>query len=55
MYKNDGYVRRYSGYFKLKVLNALSKRNHSKRQVRLQYGIQPSTIIEWIKSTIVKI
>ena len=49
MYKNDGYVRRYSESFKLKVLDELSKGNHSKRQVGLLYGIQPSTINEWIK------
>ncbi|HIB49384.1 MAG TPA: helix-turn-helix domain-containing protein, partial [Flavobacteriaceae bacterium] len=35
--------------FKLKVLAELSKGNHSKRQVGLLYGIQPSTINEWIK------
>jgi transposase-like protein len=49
MYKNDGYVRRYSESFKLKVLDELTKGNHSKRQVGLLYGIQPSTINEWIK------
>ncbi len=49
MYKNDGYSRRYSESFKLKVLAELSKGNHSKRQVGLLYGIQPSTINEWIK------
>jgi len=49
MYKNDGYVRRYSESFKLKVLAELSKGNHSKRQVGLLYGIQSSTINEWIK------
>ncbi len=49
MYKNDGYVKRYSESFKLKVLAELSKGNHSKRQIGLLYGIQPSTINEWIK------
>ncbi|QIE58714.1 transposase [Rasiella rasia] len=49
MYKNDGYSRRYSESFKLKVLTELSKGNHSKRQIGLLYGIQPSTINEWIK------
>jgi len=49
MYKNDGYVRRYSESFKLKVLAELSKGNHSKRQIALTYGIQSSTINEWIK------
>lgn len=49
MYKNDGYVRRYSESFKLKVLDELSKGNHSKRQVGLLYGVHSSTINEWIK------
>ena len=49
MYKNDGYSRRYSESFKLKVLEELSKGNHSKRQIGLLYGIQPSTINQWIK------
>lgn len=49
MYKNDGYVRRYSESFKLKILAELTKGNHSKRQIGLLYGIQPSTINEWIK------
>ena len=50
MYKNDGYVRRYSESFKLKVLDELSKGIHSKRQVGLLYGIQPSTINKWTKN-----
>ena len=49
MYKNDGYVRRYSESFKLKVLAELSKGNYSKRQIALAYGIQSSTINQWIK------
>ncbi|MCK5401103.1 MAG: transposase [Flavobacteriaceae bacterium] len=49
MYKNDGYVRRYSESFKLKVLAELSKGNHSKRQIGLIYGVQSSTINEWIR------
>jgi transposase len=49
MYKNDGYVRRYSESFKLKVLTELSKGNHSKRQIGLIYGVQSSTINEWIR------
>jgi transposase len=49
MYKNDGYVRRYSESFKLKVLDELSKGNHFKRQIGLLYGIPSSTINEWIK------
>jgi transposase len=49
MYKNDGYVRRYSENFKLKVLAELTKGNHSKRQIGLIYGVQSSTINEWIR------
>jgi transposase-like protein len=49
MYKNDGYVRRYSESFKLKILAELAKGNHSKRQIGLTYGVQSSTINEWIK------
>ena len=49
MYKNDGYLRRYSESFKLKVLAELTKGNHSKRQIALTYGIQSSTINVWIK------
>lgn len=49
MYKYDGYVRRYSESFKLKVLAELTKGNHSKRQIALTYGIQSSTINVWIK------
>ena len=49
MYKNDGYVKRYSESFKLKILAELTKGNHSKRQIGLLYNIQPSTINEWIK------
>lgn len=49
MYKNDGYVKRYSESFKLKILAELTKGNHSKRQIALTYGIQSSTINVWIK------
>ncbi len=49
MYKNDGYVRRYSESFKLKVLAEFTKGNHSKRQIALTYGVQSSTINGWIK------
>jgi len=48
MYKNDGYVRRYSESFKLKILAELTKGNYSKRQIGLLYEIQPSIINEWI-------
>ncbi len=49
MYKNDLLVKRYSEKFKLKIIAELTKGNHSKRQIALTYGIQPSTINEWIK------
>ena len=49
MYKNDGYVKRYSESFKLKILAELTKGNHSKRQIALTYGIQSSTINVWNK------
>ena len=49
MYKNDGYVKRYSESFKLKVLAELTKGNYSKRQIALTYGVQSSTINGWIK------
>ena len=49
MYKNDGVTRRYSESFKLKILAELSTGKYSKRQLGLIYGIQSSTINEWIK------
>lgn len=49
MYKNNKIVRRYSEPFKLKILDELSKGNYSKRQLGRIYGINPSTINEWIK------
>lgn len=49
MYKNNKTVRRYSEPFKLKILDELSKGNYSKRQLGRIYGINPSTINEWIK------
>jgi transposase len=49
MYKNDGYVRRYSESFKLKVLAELTKGNHSRGQIAWPYGIQSSTINVWVK------
>ncbi len=49
MYKNDGYVKRYSESFKLKILAELTTGNYSKRQLGLIYGIQASTINVWIK------
>lgn len=49
MYKNDGYSKRYSESFKLKILDELSTGKYSKRQLGLLYGIQASTINGWIK------
>jgi transposase len=49
MYKNDGIVRRYSEGFKLKILAELSKGNYSKHQLGKIYGVNHTTINEWIK------
>ena len=49
MYKNDKVVKRYSESFKLKILNELSKGELSKTQLGKLYGVNPSTINEWIK------
>ena len=49
MYKNDGVYRRYSESFKLKILSELSTGKYTKRQLGRIYGIQNSTINEWIR------
>ena len=49
MYKYDGFVRRYSESFKLKILAELSTGKHSKNQLGKLYGISPTTINVWIK------
>ena len=49
MYKNDQVYRRYSESFKLKILSELSTGKYTKRQLGRIYGIQNSTINEWIK------
>jgi transposase-like protein len=49
MYKNDGILRRYSEGFKLKILAELSTGNYSKKQLGEIYGINRTTINEWIK------
>lgn len=49
MYKNDQVLRRYSEAFKLKVLAELSTGNYTKRQLARIYGMNSSTINEWIK------
>lgn len=49
MYKNDMVTRRYSEGFKLKILAELSTGNYSKKQLGTIYGINRTTINEWIK------
>ena len=49
MYKNDGFVRRYSEGFKLKILAELSTGKYSKKKLAEIYGMNRTTINEWIK------
>ena len=49
MYQNDQVTRRYSEGFKLKILTELSTGKYSKKKLGNIYGIDPSTINEWIK------
>jgi transposase-like protein len=49
MYKNERVTRRYSESFKLKILSELSTGKYSKRELSRIYGLQSSTINEWIK------
>ncbi len=49
MYKNDKVIRRYSEPFKLKILDELTTRKLNKSQLGKAYGIDPTTINEWIK------
>jgi transposase-like protein len=49
MYKNDKVTRRYSEGFKLKILSELSTGKYSKRELSRIYGLQSSTVNEWIK------
>ena len=49
MYKNERVTRRYSEGFKLKILAELSTGNYSKRELYRIYGLQSSTINEWIR------
>lgn len=49
MYKNENVTRRYSEGFKLKILAELSTGKYSKKQLARIYGLQSSTINEWIK------
>ncbi len=49
MYKNDKVIRRYSESFKLKILDELTTGKLNKYQLGKAYGINSSTINEWIK------
>ncbi|MEZ5106843.1 MAG: transposase [Draconibacterium sp.] len=49
MYKNDGILRRYSEGFKLKILAELSSGKYSKRELGDIYGVNRTTINEWVK------
>ena len=49
MYKNDRVTRRYSESFKLKILDELSTGKYTKSQLGKLYGINPTTINEWIR------
>ena len=49
MYKNDKVIRRYSEPFKLKILDELTSGKLNKNQLGKLYGINPTTINEWIR------
>jgi transposase-like protein len=49
MYNNNKIIRRYSESFKLKILTELSQGNYTKSKLDKIYGINPSTINQWIK------
>ena len=49
MYKNDKVIRRYSESFKLKILDELTTGKSNKSQLGKLYGINPTTINEWIR------
>ena len=49
MYKNDKVIRRYSEPFKLKILDELTTGKLNKNQLGKLYGINPTTINEWIR------
>jgi len=48
MYKNDRVTKRYSESFKLKLLAELSTGKYNKRQLASFYGINRTTLNEWI-------
>ena len=49
MYRNDKVIRRYSEPFKLKILDELTTGKLNKSQLGKLYGINPTTINEWIR------
>jgi transposase len=49
IYNNNKILRRYSESFKLKILTELSHGNYTKSKLGKIYGINPSTINQWIK------
>ena len=49
MYKNDRVTKRYSESFKLKLLAELSTGKYNKNQLAKFYGINRTTLNEWIK------
>ena len=49
MYRNDKVIRRYSEPFKLKILDELTTGKLNKSQLGKAYGINPTTINEWIR------
>ena len=49
MYKNDKVIRRYSEPFKLKILDELTSGKLNKNQLGKLYGINTTTINEWIR------
>ncbi|WP_255673757.1 transposase [Mangrovimonas futianensis] len=49
MYKNDKVIRRFSESFKLKILDELTTEKLNKNQLGKLYGINPTTINEWIR------
>jgi len=49
MYNNNKILRRYSESFKLKILTKLSQGNYTKSKLGKIYGINPTTINQWIK------
>jgi transposase-like protein len=49
MYKKTQITKRYSEGFKLKMLNELSTGKYTKREMFRMYGINSSTLNDWIR------